>query len=221
MANKDNLSKYKLTDMDKLLKYGNLLLKSKKNEEAIEYFLKCYELDPKNYNVCLRIFNYYIYNYEYDTALKYFDIMYSNASEENKNMLNYYLYLLSMFVVLPDKYKEKAKELEFKDIKVKENSNDYNYNLIRNLIINHKLKKALYSYQKIKEKLSQEESLARTLTIHACEERNLSLQQILNFINEENYEQLIDYLEFVSDCHNLNKLAQNVLNMAKDLIDTI
>lgn len=109
---------YNFGNVDSLFMYGKSLVDSKKREEGIEVFKRCYTLDKENVNVAMQLMLSSIKSKEYDEILKYYDVLY-NSDNTNKRYL-YYLYLISYMVELPEHYKVIVKNLKPQDLMVEE-----------------------------------------------------------------------------------------------------
>ena len=109
---------YNFGNVDSLYLYGKSLIDSKKREEGLEVFKRCYALDSTNVNVALQLMLNNVKNKEYDEILKYYDVLY-NSDNTNIRYL-YYLYLISFIIELPEHYKDIVKDLKPQDLMVEE-----------------------------------------------------------------------------------------------------
>lgn len=109
---------YNFGNVDSLFMYGKSLIDSKKRDEGIEVFKRCYTLDKDNVSVAMQLMLSSIKSKEYNEILKYYDVLY-NSDNTNKRYL-YYLYLISYMVELPEHYKVIVKNLKPQDLMVEE-----------------------------------------------------------------------------------------------------
>ncbi|MFR1774624.1 MAG: tetratricopeptide repeat protein [Barnesiella sp.] len=69
--------------------YGYVLLENKKTGEAVEQFVKAYELDTAKHDMLKEISDAYRLNGDYANAIKYYE-MFMNSDEENMRTNSYY-----------------------------------------------------------------------------------------------------------------------------------
>lgn len=132
---------YNFGNVNSLFMYGKSLIDSKRRDEGIKVFEKCFSLDKANIYAAYQLFINAVKVKDYDSILKYFDVMYEQGSD-NKRYL-YYLYILSYIIELPDHYKEIVKNLTYKDLTIYEH--DEYTQLINNtigLVMNSKISHA-------------------------------------------------------------------------------
>ena len=129
---------YKIGDVSKLYGYGRLLIELRRREDAMLCFEKCFSLDDTNIAAAHQLFINSIKINDYDSAIKYFDVLYK--SDMNSKRYLFYLYLLSFIVDLPERYKEIVSAITYDDLKYDENDEKNKYqNYIISLVMNGKL----------------------------------------------------------------------------------
>ena len=74
---------YNFGNVNSLFMYGKSLIDSKRREDGIKVFEKCFSLDKTNLYAAYQLFINAVKVKDYDSILKYFDVMKSLFSEVN------------------------------------------------------------------------------------------------------------------------------------------
>ena len=207
----------------------DLFIKGKKNfnkqnfDMAYLYFEKCYELDPNHEPTNFYLFYYSISAGNYDKAFKYFEVMNNTDNPNYINDNNFYLYMLSFITDIPDKYSEKIKKMRIKDITVDLFDNRYgsidSTNKIRIAMYE---KKHIYAANLFSEVIQVENviihnKLLETLLNKVSEKRELYENNILNYINLKQYDEIIKLLLDIEQKQNLSEVEMWILKLAEQI----
>lgn len=219
---------YSLKSVDSLFIYGKRLISMKRYDVATSCFKKCYELDPNHSSACFQLFFRCIQNRNYEEALEYFNHFYNSDNIYYNSDNNYYLYLLSMITDLPEQYKQYAKNLKYKDIKIAFGDKRFkkisSQKTIRLLSLRQQFALAIKQIDLLMDqnnKLNAQEILVKTLLNQALEVQKKNKQHIIRLINEKRYEKLIEFLELIQERHELSVADKCVLSLTKDLVEII
>lgn len=217
---------YTFIDSKGLFEYSNKIRTSKDNRKSIQYLEKCYQIDPTNERVSYLIFFYLIMEGEYNQAITYYDNFANNSSVTSKANSNFYLYLLSMITILPEKHRKYAQNLKLEDlfetsIKPKYKS-DRSLNKIKELAFKQKFSYAyscLNQSQEIFDNYITMAIITKKLLREAALIRRLDRECILRKINQEDYEGIINYYNEIKKYHNLNEIDNCVLYLAQNIVN--
>ncbi len=214
---------YEFLSINDLLLYGKELSIQKNYKKANACFEKCYSLCPNNYKLCAELFMKKLRTSKYEESIEYFEYLYNN--EEYKPNKNLYLYLLSMLTEVPEKYKEKARNLKFKDIKITDDN-------IENLCLKNTIRFSIF-YRKFRLAGRQLEELIKlegsniynriiyVLIEQSIKEHNLAIDKKLELVKNKQYQEYIDYILLLETRYKLLPYDKYSLMLAKDLIDII
>ncbi len=106
----------------------------KKFDLRDHYFLKCYEEDPNYEDVAFRLFFRSICMRQPEEALGYMDNMLNSSNEFLVRDAKFYLYILSLIIELPDKYKKTVNNISYFNIAVNDNDTRYSDVFLQNRI---------------------------------------------------------------------------------------
>lgn len=211
---------YSLASVEDLFYYGKKLMAEKEYDKATECFKKCFELNPNHHGVCLRLFLESINKKDYVSAFKYLDVI-SNVDTADGD---FYLYLLSMIIDIPDKYKEYTRYLKLEDIKVDFNDERYNdifqQNKIRNFILQRRFPYALKQLNKLiaqHKTKSIQDIITVTLLHQAIDIENISRNNLVKFAENKKYEEIIKYLQEKNRRHDLSLVDSYTLKLANQI----
>lgn len=217
---------YSVISEKKLYDYARYLIRIKKNDEATTCFERCYEINPRYKNICFYLFFRNIQSGKFEEALKYFDVLYHINNKYQIKNNNYYLYLLSMAMILPSSYRERAQKLTLQDITLIEDNTQHGnikeQNRIRHLVYLKKFRLAAKELEKIKQENSGYNAcniLTRRLLYGIKEKQQQINNDILQLQKEGRYEEVVSYLEYIKSNSYLGLLNDSNLCLTKDLIE--
>lgn len=220
---------YSYLSVKDLYKYGRRLNQKKEYEKAVLCFEKCYQLNPNDINICFQLFFRNILIHDYENALKYFEILDDNDDEYYTSDNNLYIYLLNIITELPEKYKSYAKHIKYEDLKAKDDDKRFGdivlENKIRKAIHNKKFAVAAKMLNKIlneKGTLNFQNIIVKNLLLQVKEVKDNRRNIILDMINNEEYQNIFDYLinleeQIYLDKNDylIKKIVQNLIYMNK------
>jgi len=216
---------YSFLSVEKLYNYGKKLISNKEYDKSTLCFKKCYELDSNNKSVCFQLFFRSILSQDYDKALEYFEKLDESDNEYYITDNYLYIYLLSMIIELPEKYKSYAKYIKFEDLKAKEDDSRFT-----DIVMENKIRKAIHTkkfsvaYILLKEVLTQkgklniQNILVRTLIRQIKDVKNNSTNTILSMINNDEYQNIIDYLSTKEEQIYLDISDKLIKNLSHNLL---
>lgn len=218
---------YRFLAFNNLFKYGIELIRNGKVEEATKCFLKCYELEPNNKDVCFRLILMYILNEDYEEAFKYFEIIMSNANNHYARDNNLFLYLLCYITDIPQEYKEYVRTFKKSDLELHPDDRRYKgthaHNKIRNAVFQDKFSYALklFNEMHIKVKLNIQNQILKTLLKQAATAKDRAREVLLELAKTKKYKEIVDYLKEEERKHKLNNLDCSILIIAEQLTNII
>lgn len=216
---------YKVIPTINLYNYGKKLIASNDYSNSKVVFKYIYSLNQSHYDTCYQLlFNSLIEN-NYKEALNYLKSIY-NIDEYYNSFArsNLILYLLSMDIDLPDKYKEYLESLKYEDYKVVD-CDDIKTTSIENRIVSLALNQKFSLARKETEKLMKQDNsnirntIIRELLIRACKTQDNEKKHLKYLINDKNYHEVIEYLENAAKKHRLSRYNKYVNILAKDYIE--
>lgn len=219
---------YTLKSVDELFYYGKQLIAQKEYDKATQCFEKCFQIDPTHTGVCFQLFLRCIQNKDYEKAFEYFDIFYNSENEFYNADSNFYLYMLSMIIELPENHREYAKYLKFEDFRVdykdKRYTNTHLQNKIRTSAINQRFTLAAKQLNEaIQEKgsFSVQDIIIKTLLNQAIEIQIQNRNTVINLIKQEKYQEIIEFYERLLDSHYLSISDNYTLILTRELLNVI
>lgn len=193
---------YSLKTVDQLYLYGKKLIKEQDFEKAAMCFKKCLEIDGNFANAAFQLFIGAIQENKYDEAFKYLDILYNSSDNYlYRQDCNLYLYLLNNITMVPDRYLEYVKNLQFSDLKIKGNNKNFVLNLqnsIRKFIYYKKFNDALIKSDellKLPKTNTIRNILIKRLIIKAKIKKIEDLNYLKTLIQNEEYEKIKIFYE--------------------------
>lgn len=215
---------YLFVAIEDLFLYGKKLIALSEYKKATVCFETCYQLDPNHLGTCFQLFLRSIQNRDYQKSFEYFDHLYDSDNEFYHIDNNYYLYLLSTITEIPERYREYAKFLKFKDIRVDFHDKRYeNINLqnkIRLLSFDQKFLiagKQLNEYIEKKGKIDVQDIIIKILLNQAFEKQNRVKKEIIQLANNKQYDQIIQYLQSIEKYCSLSSADECILSLAMDI----
>lgn len=144
-------AEYKLVSANPLIRYGYALFSNNKLAQAINCFEKCLEIDPGKKIAAFCLFQLYIRRNEIEKGFEYFELI-ADIPEYQADY-NVYLSLLDEFTTLPEKYKERIKNITPEDVLVPTDDKRYTdpakHNEIRNLVFYKRYQWAIKKFDEL------------------------------------------------------------------------
>lgn len=212
-----------------LYRTGKEFLRAKKYDEAIKYFLECYKLKPTHGGTCYQLFFKNIHKKQYEEALQYCIALYHSETVTPRDIKdnNFFLFLLSMLMELPQEYKEYLKTLKFNDMSVDEEDyrflNPKDQNQIRKLAFEGRFGAAYYLLKNNADEEERElnvvEVMIKLLLSRVISEQEVMNEEILKFINQKQYYELILYLRTKEQIRPLSLQYYHILVLVYNLLE--
>lgn len=207
---------YDVVNVEPLYKYGVSML-SKDKKIAYKYLKKCYEIEPGHGKLVNRLIMLCINEKDYTQALQFLNV-FGEANPSTRTNHNFYLYLLSKLIELPNEYKEIVNKLKFGDIKFI--PNEFNQDIsktgcrqkIRDLVFHNEFSQA--SKVKIKGNLTNSDRLIDYLLKDILKIRGQKYNVILQDVKDKNYTDAVEILEQMG---NLCYYDQTILSLLHTL----
>ncbi len=216
---------YSFCGVEQLFYYGKTLVSMKEYDRAIGCFFKCLELDSHYLVALFQLFLRFLQKRDYEKALEHFECLYQTENKFYRIDNDYYLYLLSMVMELPESMRRDVKCLKLNDILVdkedKRYEDKYLQNRIRIYSFKHSFKYALKLLNTAinkHERMSVQDITLKTLLTQAIEKQEIIKQHLAWLVQEKKYEEMIEYLENLSKQHALSLAEEHALLLAKDLV---
>jgi hypothetical protein len=225
IANKEN---YTFTLTNYLFEYAKNLIHKQKRIEANRCFLKCYEVDPHNLNVCMELYVSSLRNGDYASALNYFDTLYQNSWPEIKNDLNFQLFLLSFITNVPAKYHKILNNLKREDILFNKNESKEIIELENEIRKNAFARKFRLSAKQLTRMLNKkydgkykyfDHFVIRILINEAITAQSIAYEKEIELLRNKDYQTLIKFLKNLSNKRKFNKGEYYLYKLTKELIN--
>lgn len=186
---------HELHSIDELFCYGKRLMLQGEIEKAKSCFLKCYDLDSQNLEVCRYLFLILIKEENYKEAFLYFDCLYNTNIQD----CNFYLYLLNRITKVPEKHREYAKFLNFDDVKIIDGEDADIQNEIRSMVVTKQLFsrsiKLLNGLNNDQEQVFINNMITKTLLSQAANVQKVESEKLKNLFLDCQYQEMIDLLK--------------------------
>lgn len=228
MIKREKKGIYVLNSMNLLYFCGKKLISEDKYFEAIKCFEKCFEINPLHVGTSFQLFLHNIRFKNYEKALDYFEVIYNYNNIFYKTDCKFYLYMLSMIIKLPLKYRRLAKSLSFTDIEVDNEDKRYvnviKQNKIRLSAFNQKFGLALIQINEDlspKGQATSKDVVINTLIEQALELQTQNLNTVLKLAQQKEYKQIIDFYEDMLNYHALRHFDNYIYNLTRELQDII
>ncbi len=216
---------YKVIPTINLYNYGKKLIASNDYSNSKTVFKYIYSLNQLHYDTCYQLLFNSLKENNYKEALNYLKSIYNIDKYYNSFAhSNLILYLLSMDIDLPDKYKEYLESLKYEDYKITD-CDDIKTTNIENKIVSLALNQKFSLARKETEKLMKQDSfnirntIIRELLIRACITQDKEKKHLISLINNKNYCEVIEYLENTAKKHRLSRYNKYINILAKDYIE--
>lgn len=216
---------YKVIPTINLYNYGKKLIASNDYSNSKTVFKYIYSLNQLHYDTCYQLLFNSLKENNYKEALNYLKSIYNIDKYYNSFAhSNLILYLLSMDIDLPDKYKEYLESLKYEDYKITD-CDDIKTTNIENKIVSLALNQKFSLARKETEKLMKQDSfnirntIIRELLIRACITQDKEKKHLIFLINNKNYCEVIEYLENTAKKHRLSRYNKYINILAKDYIE--
>ena len=211
-------------NVDDYLKFSKFLNKNKKFKEAIFISKKCLDIAPNNRDVCLMLFYDSVYAKDFDEAYNCLDILIDGCPNNNSRMreYNFWLYLLSFVSDVPDKYREKIKNMQFSDIYVskydKRFSDVFCENRIRTAAFNKNFGAAISLINDRMGDTNISIAICNKLCYLAANSYKKTTDKLFSIISGDEYMEAISILDESRKYWELSSSEKAIYSMLKDII---
>lgn len=216
---------YSFLDVDNLYLYGKRLIFIEDYAKAENCFLTCYELNPNHIGACFQLFLRSVDTKQYSNAFDYFETLHNIDDPYYVKDTNLFLHLLSFVTDIPNKYKKYAFRLKYEDVCIDINNKRYKNkplrNKIRKSIMKNKFSHALELTNDLMRgdnSIHVQDLITKYLIHQVIRVEAISRNQIIEFINTKQYDQIVSILEKKEDRHNLSLCDQYTLWIAKNIL---
>lgn len=205
---------YKLKDYNEIFNYGNHLLSMNDLDNAEKCFLIYLGINPEHSASYYQLLNVSIKSKNYIDSIKYIDIL-SDKKIILEDERKYLLFLLSQVTTLSYLHSLEIEYLNFYDIRV---SDDNIENKIRSFCLKDNFSYAL-TLQKQKNVVNSSfiDSIHMALLNNIFQDKKEINAVVNNMINEEKYEELLNYLNEQKGLSKLNQYIKKVLKVLLEL----
>lgn len=225
VLNRTKRGLYSFVAFEALYDYGKKMKADKDHDKATKCFEKCYEIDPKHRSTNIRLFLTSIFNKDYDTAMKHLKELENTDNTNYKTDCMFYLYLLSFITDIPEEDKDSVRYLSLEYIKMNPEDKRYSNISLQNEIRQLALQcKFLYALRVLRQSRSEREKgncndiITETLLCQVCSREILTRNEIIEFINNKDYLQIISTLENQQERHRLNLNDRLTLELASQIV---
>lgn len=199
---------YSINSIDKMYEYGIFYLENSKFKEAKECFNACILVDS---NYSLAYYMLFLICLKHKSYKKIFD--YYDGFESNPKFCvqaRIFLYLLSKLIDVPSKY---YADLKIEDIHAIKSGEEIKQFICSQNFID--VEYAVSKYLQCKENLTFSDKVMSTVLERVKHKNKRRRDKILNLIINENYEELVDYLENIEK---ITKFQKYVLKLARVIV---
>lgn len=222
---KENNGLYRAYDESLFYKYGCSLIKEKKYDDAYYYFSKCFEINKENDDVYRQMLLIALKKKTVGTFLTWID-KFLNSNDLNVQIDGkFYLYLYSNVAKIPRQYLEIVEKLDFIDIRIDFGNERYsdipNYNKMRGAAFCKSFSNAIHTISGIifeNGKMSIDDILTKEMLRKVAYNFSKTKNELIEFIQNEDYESVINKLEECKATRKLNKGDKSILLIAKAIV---
>ncbi len=217
---------YTFKDVENLYFYGKKLIAERRFNESDICFEKCHELDPNHLGATFQLFLRSIQAEDYTRAFELYDSLVQSDNVYYNQDYNFYLYLLSIITYVPEKYQEYVKFVSYDDIYILDNDTRYQdiplQNKARLLALQ---KKFSFALKQIRDLIKQrgnaklQDIIITTLLKQAIEIENIRKNNILELIEQQDYEEVINCLLDKKEHQNLGLMDEYTLRLCDIYLD--
>lgn len=214
---------YTLGDVGDLYTYAYNLSKEQRAKKNAA-FLRCFEMQPYNKRYVLVTLYSAIWEKDYDLVFRCIDVLDKDADEFYSQDYNLYLLLLSYITEIPERYKERVKNISSSDILISQEDSRYPKNYLANVIrmktIDARFNDAagiLTATSGWKSKKVSASLLYKLLYTAEAFEKKKKLNYF-NLIKDGNYKQLVKDLDNEKSVHCLGFVERNLYILACDML---
>ena len=211
---------YKLISIDGLFQYGKKLLSENEFDLAYKCFMKVYELDSNNYQVCFELFKRCIELKEYEKSLEFLRKMSLTEDEVLLHDYHFNLLLLSYVYDLPDDLRDEALKLKLSDVKLADNDSRYKDNGIENenrkLLFNKKISNVRNNYNRLEEK-NENAELTKVFLNALVEKYRVDSTKAVELFKEKKLDELEEFYNNEKSKRKLSRRDFYALKLLRDL----
>lgn len=211
---------YKLISIDGLFQYGKKLLSENEFDLAYKCFMKVYELDSNNYQVCFELFKRCIELKEYEKSLEFLRKMSLTEDEVLLHDYHFNLLLLSYVYDLPDDLRNEALKLKLSDVKLADNDSRYKDNGIENenrkLLFNKKISNVRNNYNRLEEK-NENAELTKVFLNALVEKYRVDSTKAVELFKEKKFDELEEFYNNEKSKRKLSRRDFYALKLLRDL----
>lgn len=215
---------YDLPIADGLLLYHKILFQEKDYERGKLALKRCLEIEPENVSINIRIMFNSLRDGNYEEVFKRLDILSNVDNKFYQSDLNMWLYLLSFSIEVPERYKDKLKNISYSDMTVLPDDLRFKdmdrENSLRSAVAkgNFYLAKKLVNDNK-ENKINN--LITKRLVYSASSQMRKRKSEIFNLLENKEYDALVEMLEEIDGYHALPYSEKGIYLLVKDLISII
>lgn len=218
-----NTGEYKLVSVEKFRQYGLSLLRMNKKYAADKCFRRCYEMATNGKNISFQYINSLLKRRKHQEIFEVIDRVNPELDDVNYNLC---LYLLSFLTDIPDRYKERIRNMTEDDLLMPMTSSNRIENNIRKQIIEFKFK---YAYKLINDSLAKTRSngysikfeLIRELLKQVVDREETHKNNLMDLIKKSQYKEIILVLKDRQDIRYLSLIESYILIVAETIVEIL
>jgi len=225
---KYELGEYYLTDIEGLWHYGKRLITLKRKERAEVCFNRCLEIDPTHKKAAMQLFLSSVQQENFDRALELFSIIDNNTNPYIQADLNYFLYLLSFLIRLPQEYNKRARNSKIEDVyKGDEKSTPSTVLLekVRLASLSQSFFRAQNLHTKMIKKNENRMSITDLITINLLyfivKKQQKIYQSMKNYLKRDKFENILWLINNSEERHNLSSEYELIYLLTGDILDLL
>lgn len=215
---------YTLPNSSGLLIYSDVLKRRHKFDKSKEVLERCLHFEPSNGSAASRVFANALWDYDFDKAFACMDILMKSEKESYLRDSHLWLYLLQFVADVPERYKEKVKNMTFDDLSVLDDDPRYSdkdlANEVRTYILRKDFNSAIKLISSSKEHNEKRVYVEYTLKLLNMANNAYKRRQRLyeELVIEENYSQLVRELAIAEERYGLSSMERNLYLLASDMV---
>ena len=215
---------YTLPNASGLLIYSDFLKRRYKFGKSKEVLERCLHFEPTNGSAASRVFANSLWDGDFDKAFLCMDVLMKSEKESYLRDSNLWLYLLQFVAEVPERYKDKVKNITFDDISVLDDDPRYFdkelANEVRTYILRRDFNSAIRLLNTSKEhgekRVYTEYTLKLLNMANGAYKRRQGLYEEL--VIDENYSQLVRELAIADEKYGLSAMERNLYLLASDML---
>lgn len=213
---------YELPIVDGLFLYTKTLFQKKNYDRGKLALKRCLDIDFENDSVNLRVMFNALRDEDYEQVFKCLDVLGKTDNEFYQHDQNMWVYLLGFITEIPERYKDKLKSIEYKNMDVLAGDRRFADNDVEKRLRGAIAGRNFYTAKQLScipmENYGVNSMITKKLVCLACESEKKRRNELLTLVANGEYEELVSMLDCIAEYYGLSYLEKCIYLLAEDLI---